>query len=228
MKFEEKSPVAAWQAVTLHLNKTGKEAYNLLVTFDADSADEAHMLDFDPRSLGNAYDRIRDVANTIFPARTRLNSKDRAAFYQRYHRAHERGKTKAWGTYFGRFIKFGAKEINQLEDVIHALNTWKLSYRAALIMHASSAETDPLKVLGSPCLQYVQFNCPDSSRVNLLAVYRNHDYCNKALGNFFGLSRLLKFVCDETKREAGTVTCLSIHAYYENSTKSQNKLARLA
>jgi thymidylate synthase len=102
----------------------------------------------------------RNVANTIFPKKTFLNSKSRDDFYARYLRAHSRASQKRWGTYFERLISFGDSEVNQLENVIVALSTWKLTYRAAMNVHLSSADIDPLKPLGSPCLQYIQFNCP--------------------------------------------------------------------
>src|SRR5690606_1657268 len=109
-----------------------------------------------------------------------------------------------------------------------ALLNWKVTYRAALIMHISSSETDNLRPLGGPCLQYLQLNCPTSEQVDLLAVYRNHDYCNKVLGNYFGLSRTLAFICGQTGRQVGDVTCSSAHAYFQASMKKQKPLARLA
>jgi thymidylate synthase len=155
----------------------------------------------------------------------RANSTTRSDFYIRYLKAHRRGKKKGWGTYFQRMIVFGAQRVNQLERVIIALTTWPNNYKAAFIMHTSSAETDRLRPLGGPCLQYIQFNCPTSTTIDLLAVYRNHDYCSKVLGNFFGLSRLLRFVCTESNRQVGNVSCLSVHAYFNSSIKKQKLLA---
>jgi thymidylate synthase len=229
MIFVANSSVEAWIAVTRYLiNSTGHEAFNVLVQItDASATDEASMLAYDPRSLGSNYDSIRDVANTIFPLKTLKNSTGRQSFYQRYLRAHSKSRHKRWGTYFQRFISFGSKKENQLENIIHALSTWPYSYKAAFSMHTSSAETDSLKPLGNPCLQYVQFNCPNKDQLDLVAVYRNHDYCNKALGNFIGLTRLLNFVSNESNRIPGTITCLSVHAYFDTSIKSQQKLAKL-
>ena len=219
--------MAAWQAASTHLIERGREDFNLLVSFPcATIVNEAPLNDYDPRTiLGSKFDRARDVANTIFPAKTRANSSTRADLYKRYLKAIRRGRKKSWGTYFLRMISFGACKVNQLERVIGALTGWgQKAYRAAFLMHTSSAETDKLRPLGGPCLQYVQFNCPNATTIDLLAVYRNHDYCNKVLGNLFGLSRLLRFVCEESGRSPGRVTCLSVHAYFNTSVKKQKQL----
>lgn len=227
MIIEESSPLAAWQAASTHLIERGREDFNLLISFPCTMAgDEGPLNDYDPRTiLGSKFDRARDVANTIFPAKTRANSSTRADLYKRYLKANGRGSKKGWGTYFERMISFGTYKVNQLERVIGALTGWgKKAYRAAFLMHTSSAETDKLRPLGGPCLQYVQFNCPNTTTIDLLAVYRNHDYCNKVLGNLFGLSRLLRFVCEESGRCPGKVTCLSVHAYFNTSVKKQKQL----
>ena len=226
MIIEEASPLAAWLAASAHLISKGGEDFNVLVSFPCMMAsDESPLDNYDPRAvLGARFDRARDVANTIFPAKTRTNSGSRADFYKRYLKAHKRGKKKGWGTYFQRMITFGEQKVNQLERVIVALTSWPNTYRAAFIMHTSSAETDRLRPLGGPCLQYIQFNCPSSTIIDLLAVYRNHDYCSKVLGNYFGLSRLLEFVSKESGRQVGTISCLSVHAYLKTSMKKQKQL----
>jgi thymidylate synthase len=228
MNIVANSSVEAWIAVSNHLINTAEhEAFNVLVEINNVIADEILMLNYDPRSLGKDFDSIRDVANTIFPLKSLTNSTGRANFYCRYLRAHSRSKHKRWGTYFQRFISFGAHKENQLENIIHALSSWPYSYKAAFTMHTSSVDTDSLKPLGNPCLQYVQFNCPDKERLDLVAVYRNHDYCNKALGNFIGLTRLLNFVAHETNRTVGSIACFSIHAYFDTSVKNQKQLTKL-
>jgi hypothetical protein len=62
--------------------------------------------------------------------------------------------------------------------------------------------------------------------LELVAVYRNHDYFNKALGNFIGLSRLLGFIARETNRRPTRLVCHSVRAYFE--TSKQDMLALLA
>lgn len=230
MIFNEDSPLAAWKTVSYYLIGNRGEAYNLQISFPCSEArDETPLLKFDPRHiLGGKFDCARDVANTIFPLKTWSNSQTRDDFYNRYKRAHERNSKPSWGTYFERLIAFGGTKINQLERVIYALNNWENNHKAALLMHTSSPETDNLRTLGGPCLQYVQFNCPKTNQIDLMAVYRNHDYCNKVLGNFFGLSRLLRFVGEESGRCPGMISCLSIHAYISTSLKRQKELIESA
>jgi thymidylate synthase len=229
LAFTAATPLDAWLTATKHLLAAGGRDYNVLATFPSSgSLNEGPLSTFDPRStLGATFDRARDVANTIFPAKTCRNSATRPQFYKRYKIAHLRGRKKSWGTYFHRLIDFGHTNINQLENTIIAMGTWAKNSRAALVMHTSSAELDKLKPLGAPCLQYVQFNGPTSSCTDLLAVFRNHDFTNKALGNYYGLARLLVYVANQAGRIPGSVSCLSCHAYFSASITRQKLLAKI-
>lgn len=172
---------------------------------------------------------LRDVENTIFPQRlwNRLQP-DRVQFYDSHQKLYNRGKTlharnkSLWGNYFLRFTKFGIRQSNQLENIIQAINSRQAQYAACYLMHVSSADTDVnTRNMGGPCLQYVQFAL-DGNNINLTAVYRNHDFLNKALGNYIGLSKLLEFVCSQTRRNIGTFTCHSIHYFLYEKRKVQN------
>ena len=48
--------------------------------------------------------------------------------------------------------------------------------------------------------------------VSLTAMYRNHFYVKKLLGNLVGLGRLLEFVARETNLDVGPLTVISTHA----------------
>lgn len=163
MTFEGESPVAAWYEVSGYLIDRGGHSYNVLLSFPCvEGRDEDGLLSHDPRAvLGSNYDRARDVANTIFPQKMWSKSVSRDVFYDQYLRVANRSNGTSWGTYFGRLISFGNQKINQVERVITALTAWNKTYRAALVMHTSSPETDKLRPLGAPCLQYLQFNCPN-------------------------------------------------------------------
>ena len=212
--FSRASCADAWLAVAQHLIAQGPAETNVIVTIDDPlQFDPAWLVRFDPRAEKAGGDWIRDVINTVFPQKSRDNSVDRHAFYERYKKANLRSRHKRWGTYFGRLIQFGKSGRNQLEDVIRALTSWKNNPHAALTLHISSPETDSLRPLGAPCWHFGEFLCPDRQTVELVAVYRNHDYFNKALGNFIGLSRLLRFICIETGRNPGRLVCHSIRAY---------------
>ncbi len=151
-------------------------------------------------------------------------------------------KYDRWGTYFTRLIWFDTIDqiklhinssdsleqigkivnsypgrLNQLESVISALTNWKSNEKAALYCHISSPMLDTLQPLGLPCLQFIQFTKANDGSIDLTAVYRNHDYFNKALGNFIGLGQLLEFVCNESNKTAGKLNCHSIRAYFRTS-----------
>ena len=133
-----------------------------------------------------------------------------------------------WGTYFERMVRFGRDGRNQLEECITAASSWTYNHHAALVMHMSSCETDSIRrIIGNPCLQYIELTCPDKASMSLVAVYRNHDYFGKTLGNFVGLAALLNFVARATKREPCTLTCFSAHAYFESSKSNLRTLAEL-
>jgi thymidylate synthase len=222
IKFES-TCFDAWLAGTRHIySRPGTEDVNLmLVVRDPTVFDSAWFAKIDPRTVAASGENPNDVANTIFPLRTWRNARSRDDLYSRYRRAHQRGGNKRWGTYFLRLTSFGDKGINQLECGITVLNNWKNDPGTAIVFHLSSADTDKPKPIGSPCLQLIQLQAR-GGLIDMSAIYRNHDYFNKTLPNLIGLSRLLNFICRETGRQAGTLTCLSGHAY-SNSTKLQLK-----
>lgn len=178
------------------------------------------------KSLG--AESVSNVSNTIFPGKTWANSGgDRTKFYERYSRIfqilHKRAPS-SWGTYFARMTSFGEDRHNQLEEIITKLNCWKNNPQAALYLHISSRDLDAPRPLRAPCLQYVEFLCPTKDSISLLAVYRNHDFFNKALGNYLGLAMLLSYVADATKRKVNTLTCHSAHAYFDGTKENFEKL----
>lgn len=69
--------------------------------------------------------------------------------------------------------------------------------------------------LGLPCLSHLSFKrVPRGAghAVDLIAIYRSHHYCARALGNLLGLAQLLSFVAKESGLQVGTLSCLSTHA----------------
>lgn len=229
------NPLLAWQAGCRHLvEMAGHEAYNMVTHI----ANPIHfcpewLAQYNPRQLLPKEQGVSDVANTIFPHKyAHLPRED---VYARYKCANARGfkgrHKGRWGTYFHRMIAFGVKVgeeggNNQLEAVIRAMETWQKNHKAALRICLSSPDTDStVKIMANPCLQYVQFLCPDSQTTDMLAVYRNHDFFKKAFGNFIGLGSLLKFVCDHTGRESGTLTCHSAHAFIGSTEQAIIQLA---
>lgn len=187
--------------------------------------DEGDVSALDPKRFRSGIKGVFDVANTIFP-RGRGHDKDTPdAFCNHYLDIYKRGRSRmptAWGTYFQRLVSFGESHENQLTKIIDCMNDWKSKPRAAFVLHLSSAELDSPRPLGAPCWQYGQFIRTDEGVLSLSVMYRSHDYFQKTLGNFLGLSRLLAFVCRHTDQKPGTLTCLSTYAYL-GGTKAQAK-----
>lgn len=182
-----------------------------------------------PWNLDKSSSNVRHVIRTIFPYDLAEHFPgDRHRFYQEYLRIYRSGKNRKWGTYFQRFIDYSNHSrgagVNQLEKIICAL-AGAATQRYYCNMHTTSVNLESnVKPLGGPCLQYVQFNKAKNGTLDMVAIYRNHDYFNKALGNFYGLGHLLNFVSTNSGINPGILTIHSIHAY---SSKSQKKLKKL-
>lgn len=215
----------AWLKCGRHLlGQPGAEQNNLVVEIESPGHWETDWFKrINPRAVHIRGEDPNDVANTIFPASTWRKSATRGELYHRYARAHARGKRKSWGTYFLRLIDFGTSHVNQLERAIHVLNSWENEPGTAIVFHLTSPETDAPRPLGGPCLQLCQLQSWNGS-IDLTAVYRNHDYFNKALPNFIGLGRLQQFICGESGRQPGRLVCVSGHAYCSRGKRAMTDL----
>lgn len=219
----------AWRQIGHVLLKDGHQ-FNVIAQIEKTAPEDPLLLDrISAHLVSRTGEKARNVANTIFPSRTWTNSSDRNDFYNRYAGAYRRlmrGST-AWGTYFNRLIRFGPAQANQLETAINALRRWPVNVQAAITLHLSSADTDNPRPRGGPCWHFAQFVCPERDRLELVAVYRNHDFYNKALANYVGLSRLLEFVAAQTNRTPGRLICHSVHAYHNSSKATFRALLNL-
>jgi len=221
----------AWQKGVRAVLAAGGQVSNLITTIHQPCiVDLAWLKNCSPHSFSNKGDNVKDVANTIFPDKLRQRAVDRNAFYEmylaRHDRAHrwQRGR-HAWGTYFERLVRFPKSGVNQLERVIVKLRTWPIRNTTGLVFHLSSPAVDAPRTRGGPCWHYGEllWNADDS--LDLVAVYRNHDFFNKVLGNFIGLGRLLEFICEQSGKSPGTLVCHSVHAYYDGSMHAMKALA---
>ena len=61
----------------------------------------------------------------------------------------------------------------------------------------------------------------------LSAVYRNHYYTEKLLGNLIGLGRLMSFVAAEAGVRVGPLSVLSTHAEVDTAGASREELKAL-
>ena len=177
----------------------------------------------------------KHVAYTIFPHKLydHLAGKDAQKLYDLYNR--ERGLFDrlqslrgGWGTYFRRMTCYNTGEsecVNQLDKVIQSSND-NPTFKAAhfMVIHQPHPDVVGKQLRGHPCLNYLspQFDeVGGDLTVGLLAVYRNHDFLERAYGNYWGLCNLLKFIAEQTNRKCGPLTCISSHAYID---KEKSKL----
>ncbi|WP_147459744.1 hypothetical protein [Sinorhizobium meliloti] len=74
---------------------------------------------------------------------------------------------------------------------------------------------DLRKKMNRQCLSFIELK-PERNgnvwRLSMMAVYRNHYYIQRSLGNLLGLGRLLQFIARETGFDVGSLTVQSTHA----------------
>ncbi|MEM6255019.1 MAG: hypothetical protein AAF821_19055 [Cyanobacteria bacterium P01_D01_bin.156] len=226
----------AWKEGCNILIEQDYSLFNLVTTIENPKVlDEEWISTYNPRSFipKSNGTSLSDVINTIFPRRL-VKERTRDELYKYYLEVDSRRsrlgnqKKDRWGTYFRRMICFGDDaNNNQLETIIKVLNNEDRWFRTTNPIHISSADYDSLaKRLGNPCLQYLQFVQPVKGTLDLVVVYRNHDFFEKALGNFIGLGQLLDFVANATDTNAGKLICHSVRAYSDHKGPLE-ALARL-
>lgn len=188
---------------------------------------EAHS----PNKRGLNGDELADVIKTIFPYTLHSTCTDRIELYDSYLRRHDRAmrfrrNRGTWGTYFERLIRFpGAQGVNQLETAISKLTSWQTRSTTGLVFHLATPTVDTPRTRGGPCWHYGEIIWRADSTLDLVAVYRNHDFMNKAFGNFLGLGMLLKFLASESGLKTGKLICHSIHAYNGGTSRALRTLA---
>lgn len=222
----------AWLAGCALLLQTRNGVSNLITTIAEPCETRDEWLERHSAARVKAgADDSRDVANTLFPQRTYERSTARPDFYSRYLRAHDRAHgwqrgRHAWGTYFERLVRFPPNDVNQLERAIEKLNTWPQRNTTGLVFHLSSPAVDAPRTRGGPCWQFAEilWNADDS--LDLVVVYRNHDFFSKVLGNFVGLGRLLHFICAASNKRPGRLVCHSVHAYFDCSQRQLRTLTQ--
>lgn len=208
----------AWRACARHLVEHGPRLNLLVHIGDPDAVDEEQLRMLDPQRVAPSVMSVFDVATTIFPKPSARSSLPVGGFVAHYLPRYARLKRRqggGWGFYFQRLASFGSSSEPQLERLVEGLSGWGHGHHGAFVVHLSSAQTDRPRPQGGPCWQYGQFMAHDNAP-SLLAVYRSHDYFQKALGNFAGLSRLLTYVCSKTGHSVGTLTCVSTYAFLGN------------
>jgi hypothetical protein len=230
----------AWIEACRHLLAVGGESHNLFVSIRDPLLDEP-LLGRQVESFCRAF-KLRtpkQVAYTIFPANLSRNRSEGslALAYNRENGFFERVKKRYprrmhWGTYFRRLTSYPSQggSFDQLGSIINAINARPKWYQAAYSMIIQRPGSESTRPIGGPCLNYLALQghrMNGHRKLGLLAVYRNHDFVERAYGNYLGLGQLLGFICRETGCEVGELACLSSHAYVEKARALRAFLAGL-
>lgn len=224
--------LAAWKLVAGRISSASPPGYVTVVTFPPTfdvSPNGVRALDIAAEGAG--AERPSSVASVLIPLRTYVSKygPDAAieAGLQSFGRARRKRVKRFSGwvnTYFERLVGswydrgLAKQEIRPagLRAMIEKMNSWPGSSEAAFYLH-TSRDSDQFRRIGSPCLQYVQFRCVRPDRLELVALYRAHDYFEKALGNLIGLQRLGEFVARMTGRNLGSLAIISLHPFTQSS-----------
>lgn len=225
----QKSCARAWVAAASTIAEQGK-AYNVII--DVDSPAEYDAMDH--RIIGHLDKFLREadqnpvstVANTIFPQAI-YEKYGAPEFFGEYLRVYDSLSKPGWGRYFERMTrhnKLDGETYNPLATMIERLHDRKDAQR-----YTSAYELaiyDPLRdgrvFRGGQCLSFLSFKLHPERGVCLTAMYRNHTYITRCLGNLIGLGRLLAFVAAESGFDVGTLTCISTHAEIDVCSKKWN------
>jgi hypothetical protein len=198
------------------------EAYNVILDIEHPCAPfSRHDLIFKEVDL---FLRARNkslvsIANTIFPAALyrRYGSADFIdAFRDRILPRVRRGGRWS-GYYFDRMTDpdVGSGRHGPLGDIIQRMadqgNPSRNKFELSIFDAARDVDDSPY---GGQCLSFLSFkvHAGDPEQVSLTAIYRNHYYIEKLLGNLIGLGQLLHYVASETALRTGSLTVLSTHA----------------
>lgn len=225
----------AWIDAIKHLDSQGWDTWNLNVYIN------------DPTLFDDRLDKIitnftkennillpKHVAYTIFPYKQYKGKGTANELYKKYidrfypwaiRRANNR-----WGTYFYRMIHYEQNNNiqNQLDNIIKAINNRTNLLRASYTIQIPYPGSETIRPRGGPCLNYlaIQILPKPINKLGLLAIYRNHEFFERAYGNYLGLCNLIKFISEETGFLPGPLTCISSHAYIPYRKSSLRKLIK--
>lgn len=178
---------------------------------------------------------VRTVANTIFPQAT-YEAHGSPAFYDVYiNKIFPRLKrsSRDWGRYFERMMAYPTtdKPENLLAGLVMDLKrnvAGKRTFRNIYELPIYNPMKDRIgSPIGRQCLSYMSFKLDENNHLLLSAVYRNHFYTEKLLGNLIGLSRLMAFVASEAKVKVGALSVLSTHAQIDAAGATQAQVKAL-
>ena len=220
----------------------GHEAHNLLMDvvdpLARTAADQAIVSEVDAFLASSTKNQflVSTVANTIFPQAV-YEEHGAPDFYRVYSEEifpRLKRSSQDWGRYFERMTAYPKPEggtVNLLEGLVSKMSRnvksdrpYKNIYELPIYDPIRDANASPR---GRQCLSYLSFKLDDDHRLLLTAIYRNHYYTEKLLGNLIGLGQLMAFVAAEAGVEVGPLTVLSTHATVDVGEASRGELTSL-
>ena len=210
----------AWVAAASAIAKQG-EGYNVLIGVDDptkfDDLDNQVIKLIDKFLREHKQAPISTVVNTIFPS-SLYRKFGAESFIAEYHKVYDRLTTKRWGRYFERMtqrVDGHGETYNPLEKIIEKLqkqNGARTPYGAAYELPLYNPDLDRKRYRDAPCLSFLSFKRHRDRSLSLTAIYRNHSYITRCLGNLIGLGRVQEFVAMQADLTVGPLTCISTHA----------------
>jgi hypothetical protein len=215
----------AWVAAADAVVDAGDEAYDIIIdvadptAFDERDNAVVKLVDEFLRRY-NQYP-ISTVVNTIFPS-SLYRKYGYPAFFREYQKVYDKlTKKNNWGRYFDRMMRRADPDgpkgavYNPLQKLIEKLqdqNKTRTPFRAAYELPLYNPDFDRNLYRNAPCLSHLSFKRHPDLRLSLTAMYRNHNYVTRCLGNLIGLGRLQAFVAEQAELKVGSLTCVSTHA----------------
>ena len=232
--------VSAWLEATKTVDdQTGHGAYNVVIDV-ADPTARATLADpsvavVDDFLSSWGQKSIETVANTIFPT-SLYNRFGAPAFFDRFRdnvlpRVSRSGKWS--GYYFERMMQLPQTEgapLNQLWDIVERIRDPKVSalnkFELSVFDPARDVDKSPY---GGQCFSFASLKIMgrgNDRQLAMTAMYRNHFYIEKLLGNLIGLGRLMDFIGNEADIAVGPLTIVSTHAQIDQPRNSVGAATR--
>ena len=186
--------------------------------------------------LNESKKSVFSIANTIFP-NALYHRHGAPDFIKKFHtkvlpKVRRNGRWS--GYYFERmtaYLNTKGQPINQLWSIVERIrnphNKSLNKFEVALFDPNRDIDNSPY---GGQCLSFLSFKLRSGAgkKLALTAIYRNHYYIEKLLGNLIGLGWLMSFVATEGGVGIGPLTVLSTHAKIDQPNgMSRNEVSHL-
>ncbi len=232
--------VSAWLEATKMVDKqTGHEAHNVIIDV-ADPTARATLADPSVAVVDGFLSEwgqkpIETVANTIFPA-SLYHRFGAPLFFDRFRdnvlpRVSRSGKWS--GYYFERMMQLPqakGEPLNQIWDIVERIRDPKVSALNKFELSVFDPVRDVDKsTYGGQCLSFASLKIvgrKNDRKIGMTALYRNHFYIEKLLGNLIGLGRLMAFIGKEANIAVGPLTIVSTHATIDQPEKNKVRSKR--